>query len=394
VYVPNGVNLAMFNPTETGNTMTLTRSLAPLAPFHDSINVVRNIACVPSEAQGDGGGDHSRATGAWLTGAHPKKTFGADVRAGKTVDQFAADVLGADTVLSSLQVCIDNISTVGDCDGGYACAYSNTLSWRTPTTPLPMQNNPRQVFERLFGEGTDADARRAQMGTQLSLLDAITQEAKRLQSRLGAMDRSRMNDYLDGVRELETRIQRIEAHGKLDVTSALPVGIPDSFEEHVNLMFDLQALAFQADLTRVSSFMIAREVSTRTYPEIGVPDAHHGLSHHGNDPGKLDRIAKIDTLHVSLLAHFVEKLKSISDGAGTLLDNTLVTYGSCMSNGNDHNHRSLPTVLAGGLGGQIKGGRQIWLPKDTPFSNLHLTVLHKVGSTLEKFGDSTGLADV
>ena len=392
VYTPNGVNVASWDPTDPGPGLTLSPTLSSLEPFRDRLVVVSQLASVPAEAQGDGAGDHARASGAWLTGVHPKRTEGKDYQAGKTVDQYAADVLGKTTQFPSLQVSIDSIGGVGLCEGGYACSYQNTLSWRTPTTPLPMQNNPRVVFERLFGDAGTPEQRRRVLGAEGSILDAITEDANRLQNRLGVGDRRRMTEYLEGIRELEFRIQKIEKSANVEVsTNELPVGIPDSFEEHVKLMFDLQVMAYQADLTRVSTFLMSRETSQRTYPQAGVPDAHHGLSHHGDDPGKLAQVAMIDKYHVGLFKYYLKKLADTPDGSGSLLDHCLIMYGSCISNGNNHSHRALPALLAGGASGQVRGNRHLVCAHDTPLTNLQLALLDKVGVPLDRFGDSTGI---
>jgi hypothetical protein len=286
---------------------------------------------------------------------------------------------------------------LGSCEGQYSCAYQNTLSWRTPTTPLPMQNNPRVVLERLLGGGQTAEERRVLARAQKSLLDSITEQTRRLTIRLGGADRSRMDQYLSGIREFERRLAKFEQRSdeeQIDL-GALPVGIPDAFDEHVKLMFDLQVLAYQADLTRVVAFLMSNEASLRTYPQIGVPDPHHGISHHGNDRVKLEKYAKIDAYHVSLLAYLLEKLRSTPDGDGSLLDHSAIMYGSCIKDGQSHSHTNLPVVLAGSLGGQIKGGRHIVCAKDTPLANLQLRLLEKVGSKVERFGDSTApLADL
>ena len=392
VYIPNGVHLTKWTPATAGTSFDLSPTLAPLAPFQNQLVVLSQLSSFPAESQGEGAGDHARASAAWLTGAHPKKSEGVDLRAGKTVDQFAADVLGKDTQFPSLQLAIDNLGLIGGCDTGYACTYQNTLSWQTPTTPLPMQNNPRVVFERLFGDASTSDERRAVRRAQRSILDSVTREAIQLQTRLGADDRSRMEDYLDGIRELERRIQNVERKADLELSSVteLPAGIPDAFEEHVKLMFDLQVLAFQADLTRVSTFMMSREGANRPYLNLGVPEAHHGLSHHGEKADALEKLARIDLYHVQLFGYYLEKLRAARDGDGSLLDHSLIMLGSGISDGNIHSHRGLPALVAGGGGGELKGGRHIVYPRDTPLTNLQLTLLDKVGVPLESFGDSTG----
>ena len=397
VYVPNGVNWMQWTPEGEGESFSLSPSLMQLEPFRDQLVVLSGLRSEPAEALGDGSGDHARASGAWLTGAHPKKTEGGDFRAGKTVDQFAADKLGDDTQFPSLQLAIDDIGMLGGCEPGYACAYQNTLSWRTPTTPMPMLTNPRVVFERLLGgDARTPEERLALARSQASILDSILQETHRLRQRLGGRDRVRLEGYLAGIRELEERIEKLEQQGDLALSSAdLPAGIPDSFEAHVKLLFDLQVLAYQADLSRVITFMMSREATQRTYGQLGVSDPHHGLSHHAYDPEKLTKLAKIDTYHVSLFGYFLDKLKAVEDGDGSLLDHMLIMYGSCMCDGQIHSHSKLPTLLAGGCGGRVKGGRHLVCAEDTPLTNLQLRLLEKVDVRLERFGDSTGpLADL
>ena len=393
VYIPNGAVLDSWTPVGEGRAFEFGPTLKPLEPFRDRVLVVSGLGHRNAEAQNDGSGDHARASATWLSGEHPKRTEGIDVRAGTTVDQMAAHELGKETQLRSLEVAVDHLPLVGQCDIGYACTYVNTISWRTPTTPLPMETNPRVVFERLFGDGGSAQERHLQRAQDHSLLDSVTEAAHRLQKTLGASDHQRVNEYLDGVRDLEQRIQKAElAEGTNDMAlPPLPVGIPEAFEEHVKLMFDLQVLAFQTDITRVSSFLLSREISIRTYPQIGVPDPHHGMSHHQNDPAAIAKLVKIDTYHVSLLSYFLEKLQSSPDGDGTLLDHSMILYGGCMSNGNKHDHAPLPTVVAGGGAGQLKGGRHLQYPLGTPMSNLLLTLLDKAGvPDMDSFGDSTG----
>ena len=392
VYVPNGVNWMRWTPGQAGAGFELSPSLLPLEPFRDRLVVVSELRSRPAEALGDGSGDHARASGAWLTGAHPKKTEGGDYRAGKTVDQFAADELGADTQFPSLQLAIDDVGMLGGCEPGYACAYQNTLSWRTPTTPMPMLTNPRVVFERLLGgDARTPEERRALARSQASILDSILQETRRLRRRLGGADRLRLDGYLAGIRELEERIAKLEQQGDLALSPAdLPAGIPDSFEEHVKLMFDLQVLAYQADLSRVITFLMSREATQRTYAQLGIPDPHHGLSHHAYDPVKLAKLARIDTYHVTLLGYYLERLSAVEDGDGSLLDHLLILYGSCMCDGQIHSHSRLPTLVAGGGAGRVRGGRHIVCAEDTPLTNLQLSLLEKVDVRLDRFGDSTG----
>ena len=398
VYIPNGVNVEKWTPAgAVTGPLQLSPTLSPIERFRDKLVVLTHLDSRPADAQGDGSGDHARSSGAWLTGVHPRKTEGGDARAGKTVDQFAADALGKATQFPSLELGVDDIALLGGCEPGYACVYQNTLSWRTPTSPMPMQTNPRVVFERLMGGDARTGAERMALArAQASILDSITEEARQLKRRLGGGDRGRLDDYLAGVRELEVRIEKLEQQGDLTLsTTDLPVGIPDAFEDHVKLMFDLQVLAYQSDLTRVITFMMSRETTQRTYNNIGVPDPHHGLSHHAYDPVKLEKQAKIDAYHVSLFGYYLDKLQATNDGDGSLLDNSLIMYGGCMSDSQVHSHWNLPTLVAGGGGGNVKGGRHIVCPENTPLTNLQLRLLEKVDVNMDKFGDSTSsLADL
>jgi hypothetical protein len=366
--------------------------LTPLAPFRDRLNIVTGLAHHQADSLGDGGADHARSSATWLNGVHPKKTEGEDVRAAVTIDQLAAQKIGQDTPFPSLEVGTEDFTgLVGACDAGYSCAYMNTVSWRTATAPLPMEINPRMLFERLFGEpGTPAE-RRARSEEDISVLDAITGQMDRFKNGLGPRDRVRVSEYLENVREIERRIQKAE---KLNTENtampAAPAGIPDSYEEHVRLMFDLLALAYQADISRVFTFMLARELSQRTYPQVGVNDPHHATSHHLDDPVKIEKLIKIQTYHATLFARFLEKLRSTPDGDGNLLDHSMILYGSCMSNSNLHSHSPLPTLLAGGAAGRLQGGRHLRYPDRTPMSNLLLNVLDRVDIHLDAIGDSTG----
>src|SRR5436190_2659789 len=396
VYIPNGAIMDQWTPAAEGKGFEFTPILKSLKRHRDKVVVVSNLASRPAEAaEGEGSGDHARASAVWLTGIHPKRTEGADVRGGKTIDQIAADELGRDTQLRSLEVAAEDFTAVGGCDIGYACSYVNTLSWRTPTTPLPMQTDPRVVFERLFGEGLGADQRRRQLSQDQSILDAIVGQVGSLRKQLGAADGARVNEYLDSVREVERRVQKMEARvGEHIDIPTMPVGVPDLYDDHVKLMYDLLALAFQADVTRVTTFMLAREASTRTYSHIGVPDPHHAISHHGNAPDKIEKHAKINAYHMSLFAYFLDRLRSTPDVDGTLLDHSLLLYGGCISNGNLHTHSPLPTLLAGGACGHLAGGRHLKVAAETPMSNLLCTILEKVDVPVERLGDSTGRVDL
>ncbi len=374
VYIPNGASQKAWRPADSPK-LFLSPTLSPLEPLKDHVTVFSGLRSF------NGDGDHSRAGSAWLTGSQPKRTMGADVYLAKSLDQVAADAMGKDTRFRSLQMAADQ--TLWNCDG-YACSYSNTLCWLNPTTPLPMQNNPRVIFERLFGDAGDAKMRKA----QASILDSVAQDTKRLLSEVGAADRARLDQYLYGIRELEARIAKAEAQADITLPTEAPPGIPDSFDEQVKMLFDLQALALQADLTRVITFMIGRETSQRTYAHIGVPEAHHGVSHHDDKPELLEKLAKIDNYHVQLLAYYLQKLGSLPDGDGQLLDRLTLCYGSGMSNGNSHASRDLPLALISGR--KHPGGRHIAVKLDTPLANLQLSMLDQLGITLDTFGDSTG----
>ena len=390
VYIPNGMVMDSWTPP-AHTALELSTTLSPLAPFREQMVVVSGLAQPQAEALGDGNGEHTRATATWLNGVHPRETEGADVLAGVTADQMAAARLGRTTPLPSLELAIDRDFLVGNCENGYSCIYMNTISWRNPTTPLPMENNPRVVFERLFGEGGSTAERRAQFGKDRSILDAITDDLARLQRDVGAGDRARVTQYLDAVRAIERRIQLSE-HLDTELPALdRPVGIPDAYEEHVRLMFDLTALAYQADITRVFTFMLGRELNGRAYPEVGIPDSHHGLSHHRNDPEKLAQLTKINTYHVTLFKHFLETLETTPDGDGSLLDHSLLMYGAALSDSNKHLHYDLPLMLVGGSGGQLQGGRHLQHPRDTPMTNLLASQLDKAGIALDDgLGDSTG----
>ena len=391
VYVPNGAAMRYWKPTGEGRTFELSPSLAPLAPFRDRLIVPIGLSQLQAQGFGDGNGEHTRGQAVWLSGVHPKRTEGADVENGTTVDQLAVQTIGNDTPLASLELGLEPNFLVGNCDNGYSCVYINTLAWRTPTTPLPAEANPRVVFERLFGNGTTAERRRAQLSEDRSILDSVNQEIGRLQHSLGAADRSSVVDYVDAIREVERRVQAQERRqSSLADVPERPIGVPESYDEHAKLMFDLLALAFQADITRVFTLVLSREQSNRPYPQIGVPDAHHAISHHQNDPQKLEKAHKINTYHLQLLAYFLKRLRDTPDGEANLLDNAMILHGSGISDGDRHDHSDLPLVLVGGGAGTIDGGRVLRYPTDTPMNNLHLAMLGKVGAEVEKFGDATG----
>jgi hypothetical protein len=394
-FIPHGAVMSQWTPASVG-ALELSPTLLPLAKHRDQVVVLSNLAHAMAGPQGpgDNGGDHTRCPAVFLNGVHPKRTDGADIQAGTTIDQIAAARIGQETLLPSLELAVEDYSgLVGSCDVGFSCTYMNTISWRTPTSPMPMEINPRVVFDRMFGDGATAQERLERIERQRSILDAVAGQIRRLQGDLGANDRNRVADYLDTVREIERRIQLAErqaANPNLDVPES-PSGVPDDHEEHTRLMFDLMAISFQADITRISTFMMAREVSYRTFPKLGISEAFHPASHHQNNPQRLEQLAKINAFHVSQVAHLLDRLKATPDGDGTLLDHSLILYGSAMSNSNVHDHAPLPVIVAGGASGTLKGGRHISYPAGTPMSNLLLTILNKAGVAQERVGDSTGL---
>jgi hypothetical protein len=387
VYIPMGMNAAKWTPQGEGRISELSPSLASLAPHLDHVTVLTNTEL----KRAYGPGNHATGNAAFLSTVLAKKTEGSDFELATTCDQIAAQAIGRETAIPSLELGTDLIAQVGNCDNGLACVYMNSLSWSSSTTPLPSEADPRVLFERLFGDGGTPAQRQAEHRTNASMLDAVTEEMARLQRKLGSGDRTKMNQYLDTVREVERRIQKAEQQS-LDVEipdSGRPLRAPASWEEHVKLMFDLQVLALQADITRVITFQMAREVSTRTYPQIGVPEAHHPTSHHGNDPSKLEKLAKINAYQVSLFAYYLDRLKTTADGDGSLLDHSIVMLGSGLGNPDVHDHLNLPIVVAGGAG-NLKGGRHIKYAEPTPLANVHLTMLDLVGVKLDTFGDSSG----
>ena len=395
VYIPNGVVMDKWTPATEGPGFELSPTLAPLQPFRDQVLVLSGLGHNQGNGLGDGGGDHSRATSTWLNGVHPKKTEGSDIQGGTTADQIAAREFGRFTQLASLELGIDSNHLVGNCENGYSCVYMNTISWRTPTTPNPPENNPRVVFERLFGEGGTTAQRMAQMRKDRSIIDSVTEEIASLQKTLGLGDRSIVSDYMDSVRDVERRIQKTEEQSARIAEPDLqrPVGIPETFDGHMDLMFDLQVLAFQADITRVTTFMVGRELSQRTYAQIGVPDPHHTTSHHQNHPAQIAKLEKIDIYHAKKFAQYLEKLKSTQDGDGNLLDHSAIVYGGGIGDGNLHNHIPLPVLVAGGGSGQIRAGRHLMYKEGTPVANLLLSLLDKAGIPADRLGDSTGRLD-
>lgn len=397
-YSHNGMMMKDFVPKETGAGFTLPSTLEPLAAHRERIAVVTGFGHPQAAAMGDRPAGHGRSCPAFITGVHVKQTEGTDIRCGVSMDQMFADHLGDATQISSLELGIDQASLLGSCDIGYSCAYTNGISWRSPTVPLPVTANPRDVFERLFGDGETLDekGRIVQLRRQTSILDFVMEDTARLSRDLGMADRAKLDEYLTATRDIEKRIQRAMASpvsaGAGDMVQ--PAGIPDSFDAHVRLMIDLQVLAMQADITRIGSFMIGRELSNRTYPEIGVPDSHHMLSHHGNNPDKMEKLAKINRHHMGYFAYYLDRMQAVKDGEGSLLDRTLVLRGSAFGDPNDHDHMDLPVIVAGGL---IRGGRHIAAEKGTTMSNLLLAGLHLLDVPARAIGDSDkpfgGLAD-
>jgi hypothetical protein len=389
VFMPMGCDQSRWTPP--GDTLDqLSPILSSLAPVREHVSAISNL-----ELQNAYPGSHATSNSAFLSAAKAKLTESTDYYLGTTVDQIAAQQIGQETQLPSLELAMDLLQVVGQCDNGYACVYQNNLSWSSPTTPLPAEAHPRIVFESLFGEGGSIAERRAALRKKASLLDSFNDDIARLQRNLGPGDRAKISHYLETVREVERRIQKAEANAADNPLPDLdrPVGVPAAYADHARLMFDLQVLALQGDVTRVITFQLARETSNRTYPEIGVPDPHHPLSHHGNDPEKIARMAKINQFHVSLFAEFLGKLKATPEGNGTLLDHSLYLYGSGIGNPNIHDHTNLPILVAGGSATGMKGGRHLKYAKPTPLANLHLTLLDKVGVHLDKFADSNGKVD-
>lgn len=390
-YIPMGSNPVEWMPQQTGRLSELSSSLSPLSPFMDHLTVLSNMEIRNAFTTGN----HASANCAFLSCERAKRTEGSDYELGTTVDQIAAQKIGGETPLPSLELGTDLIAQVGNCDNGYACVYMNSLSWSSPTTPLPTESDPRVLFERLFGDGGSPEQRRAQLDIDASLLDGVMRDISRLQSSLGGNDRNRLEEYLDTIREVERRVQKSQQQSATAPLPELqrPTRVPDAWEDHVKLMIDLQVLALQADLTRIITFQLAREASTRTYPQIGVPEPHHPISHHANDPANLAKLAKINQYHVSLFAYLLEQLQATADGDGTLLDNSTYLMGSGMGNPDIHDHSNIPLVVASGRNSSIFGGRHIKFAEQTPLANLHLSLLDSVGVHLDSFVDNTGRLD-
>ena len=389
VYIPMGFHPTEWTP-ETGDLSHLPSTLQPLREVTKHVNIVTGM-----ELKNAYPGSHATSNAAFLSAAKARRTESSDYFLGTTVDQIAAKHLGQRTQLPSLELAMDIMDNVGQCDNGYACVYQNNLSWASPTTPLPAEAHPRLVFENLFGDGGSIEDRRAAWQNRASLLDCVTEEMHRFKKQLGPRDRSRFEEYFESIRQVERRIQAAEANVAENPLPDLdrPVGVPANYADHARLMFDLQILAFQGDITRVISFQLAREASTRTYPEIGVPEPHHPISHHGKNPEKLAKLAKINQFHVSLFAEFLQKMSATKEGNESLLDHSLYLYGSGMGDPDAHDHTDLPIIVAGGAAGNMQGGRHIRYEKHTPLANLHLTLLNKVGIELNSFSDSDGNAD-
>jgi hypothetical protein len=390
VYVPNGVHMPDWRPTTEGALTTLPRTLEPLAEVRDSLTVLTGLTADKARPNGDGPGDHARAMAAFLTGCQPRKTDGADIRAGISVDQAAAVRIGDRTRLPSLEIGCDPSAMAGNCDSGYSCVYSSTIAWRSATTPVPKLNNPRLVFDRLFGSGATADRVRRERDRR-SVLDFVTEEARSLERQLSGNDHQRLDEYFASIREIEQRIERaaqLPEPPRPDMPQ--PTGIPQNYREHIRLLADLMVLAFQADITRVATFVFANEGSNRPYGLIGVSEGHHDLSHHGNDATKQGKIARINRFHIEQHAYVLGKLKSIREGDGTLLDHCMVAYGSGNSDGNRHNHDDLPVLLAGKACGTIRAGRHLRYAQNTPLNNLWLSLLDRMDCNVASLGDSTG----
>jgi len=397
-YIPNGVTMSQWKPAATGADFELPRILKPLEAFRNDLFVLSGLDHHNAESLGDGGGDHARAGACYLTGVHPRKTAGADIKSGVSVDQIAAQSFaaspGLSTRLSSLELGCEDSRTVGGCDSGYSCAYTNSISWRAPQTPMPPETNPRIVFERLFGDQDftlSPEARAQKAAQRKSILDVVNGRAKRLAQELGPEDKRKIDEYLTGIRELEQRIARAENdQQQFHPDIEKPSGVPVAFADYVKMMFDLQMFAFQADATRVSTMLFGREASVRTYGEIGISDPHHPISHHRNQPDTIEKITKINTFHAGLFAYFLDKLKSTKDGDGTLLDHSMIVYGGAICDGNSHSHRNLPVLLAGRGDGRLKPGRHIEYAQGTPMTNLYLSLLDRMNVKVESLGDSTG----
>jgi hypothetical protein len=395
VYTPNGKNMEDWTPKAEGSAYELPLILQPLKEVRDQVLVLTGLTADKARPHGDGGGDHARALGAFLTGAQPRKTDGADIRAGISADQVAAAALGDRTRLSSLEIGCEAGAMAGNCDSGYSCVYSSTMSWRSATQPLPKEVNPKTVFDRLFGGGSAAERAKVREQRQ-SVIDVVREDYKDLSGRVGKNDQRKLDEFLSAIRDIEIRLERAMKLPEVKVPEgvARPAGVPPNYEEHIRLMADLMAVAFQTDVTRVCTFVVANEGSNKPYAQIGVHEGHHDLSHHGGSADKKAKIAKINAFHVSQFAYLLGKLRSIPEGDGTLLDHCMIAYGSANSDGNAHNHDNLPILLAGKGGGTIKTGRHVQFPKETPLNNLWLALLERMTVKLPSLGDSTGVLSI
>ena len=389
--VPNGIIMEKWTPAASGSGFELSPILEPLAAFKDRLLVISGLANNEAhKLEFEIAGDHPRACSAYLTGTHPKMTSGADIRCGVSVDQIAAKEFGKYTQLSSLEIGLES-SLLGACESAYSCVYYNTISWAAPTTPLPMENRPRAIFERLIGDSTNPGERAARLQEHRSILDLVSEDLKRLMRSVGETDRAKLDQYADAVRSVERRIQVAEQQSSKELPAMeKPIGIPEKFSDYAKLMMDLQVLAFQADVTRVGTFMIGHEMSGRAYPELGFGDPHHSLTHHQGDTSKIEKVVKVNVFHTTLFNHLLERMKSVPDGDGTLLDHSLILYGSPLSDGNMHTYKDLPVLLITPGVAAMRGGRHVRYPKDTPVANLYLALLEKLGIQAERFGDNTG----
>jgi hypothetical protein len=394
LYVPNGANMADWTPAREGSDFELPAILEPLHAHRGELSVLSGLAHRKADPNGDGAGDHARASATFLTGVQARKTAAVDIRVGVSVDQVAAGAIGKQTRLSSLELGCDKGQQAGSCDSGYSCAYQFNLAWKSAGMPLPPEVDPRLVFERLFSNGipgeTAESAARRRLGRQ-SILDFVLDDARRLRGGLGTNDRQKLDEYLGSVREIEQRLENAEKFTAPRTDYARPTSVPRDYEQHIRVHCDLMALAFQTDTTRVATFMLAHDGSNRSYPFVGVSDGHHDLSHHGNNAEKKAKIARINRFHVTQFAYLLQRLKSVREGEGHLLDNCMVVYGSGISDGNAHTHHDLPVILAGRGGGTLRPGRHVRFPKDTPMANLYLSMLERMGVSTERLGDSTGV---
>jgi hypothetical protein len=393
VYIPNGANMADWTPKAMGTDFELPSILEPLKGLRGDFQVLTGLAQDKARPNGDGAGDHARASASFLTGCQARKTAGADIKAGVSVDQIAAGKIGRLTRLPSLELSGERSRPSGNCDSGYSCAYQFNLSWKTESTPMPPEVDPRLVFERLFANNITGEAqenRAVRLRNRKSILDFVSEDAARLKKNLGYTDQRKLEEYLSAVREVELRIERSAQFAATLPDYTKPTGIPADNKEHIRLLFDLLTLAFQTDTTRIATYLLAHDGSNRAYPDIGVSEGHHDLSHHGNDAAKMQKIAKINHFHATQFAYFLEKLKSIQEGESTLLDNCMIVYGAGIGDGNRHNHDDLPILLAGRGGGTLHGGRHVRFDKETPMTNLYLSLLDRLGVPAQRIGDSTG----